>query len=89
MPGALWTEEKVPLSQLLRPFPQDGDLYLLSFPGNRDHHYALQLKAERPMSNGLYFLLAYNYSRETRGCIIGQGIKATAYARESTRIREG
>jgi hypothetical protein len=40
---------------------------MYGWPGNKDHYYALQMKAERPMANGLFFLIAYNYSRETHG----------------------
>ena len=29
-----------------------------------DHYYALQMKAERPMANGVTFLVAYNYNQE-------------------------
>ena len=67
MPGTLRTQPTVSARQLLRPYPQYGDLYMYGWPGNSDHYYALQLKAERPMANGLNFLLAYNYSRETHG----------------------
>jgi hypothetical protein len=67
MPGSLRTEETVALSQLLRPYPQYGDLWICGWPGLSDHYYALQMKAERPMGNGLFFLAAYNYSRETHG----------------------
>lgn len=64
MPGTLATEQTVPVSQLLRPYPQYGDLNLNAWPGSSDHYYALQLKAERRMGNGIGFLLAYNYNRE-------------------------
>jgi hypothetical protein len=64
IPGTLATERTVPVSQLLRPYPQYGDLNLNAWPGSSDHYYALQLKAERKMANGLGFLAAYNYNRE-------------------------
>jgi hypothetical protein len=67
MPGSLSRQQTVSVSQLLRPYPQYGDLYMYGWPGNKDHYYALQMKAERPMANGLFFLIAYNYSRETHG----------------------
>ncbi|HZT28401.1 MAG TPA: TonB-dependent receptor [Bryobacteraceae bacterium] len=67
MPGVLGRQETVSVSQLLKPYPQYGNLTILGWPGKSDHYYALQMKAERPMSNGLTFLTAYNYSRETHG----------------------
>jgi len=67
MPGVLRTQQTVPVSQLLRPYPQYGDLNVLGWPGTSDHYYALQLQAQRPMANGLNFLVAYNYSQEFHG----------------------
>lgn len=64
MPGTLRTQPTVSASQLLRPFPQYGDLNLYGYPGASDHYYALQMKAERPFSNGMTFLVAYNYNQE-------------------------
>jgi len=67
MPGVLRTQQTVSVSQLLRPYPQYGDLYVLGWPGTSDHYYALQLQAQRPMANGLNFLVAYNYNQEYHG----------------------
>ncbi|MFN7993658.1 MAG: TonB-dependent receptor [Bryobacteraceae bacterium] len=64
MPGTLRTQPTVAASQLLRPYPQYQDLNLYGWPGARDHYYALQLKAERPMAKGLNFIVAYNYNQE-------------------------
>jgi len=64
MPGTLRTEPTVTVAQLLRPYPQYGDLNLYGWPGARDHYYALQMQAQRPMANGLNFLVAYNYNQE-------------------------
>jgi hypothetical protein len=64
MPGTLATQPTVAVSQLLTPYPQYGALNLYGWPGARDHYYALQLKAERPMARGLTFLVAYNYNQE-------------------------
>ena len=58
------TQPTVAVSQLLRPYPQYGDLNLYGWPGARDHYYALQMKAERPMARGLTFVVAYNYNQE-------------------------
>ncbi len=65
MPGSLRTQETVSVSQLLRPYPQYGDLNVHGWPGQADHYYALQMKVERPMAQGLALLAAYNYSRES------------------------
>jgi hypothetical protein len=67
MPGTLRTQQTVSASQLLRPYPQYGDLNLYGWPGTSDHYYALQMKAERPMANGLTFLVGYNYNQEFHG----------------------
>jgi hypothetical protein len=50
MPGTLGTQPTVSVGQLLRPYPQYGDLNLYGWPGTSDHYYALQMKAERPMA---------------------------------------
>ncbi len=47
------------------PYPQYGSLTQYAWPGQRDHYQSLQMKAERPFTNGLTFLVAYNYSYET------------------------
>jgi hypothetical protein len=67
MPGSLGTQPTVPVSQLLRPYPQYGDLNVYGWPGTSDHYYALQMKAERPMADGLNMLVAYNYNHESHG----------------------
>jgi hypothetical protein len=65
VPGVLRTQETVPVRQLLRPYPQYGDLNISAAPGQVDHYYALQFKAERAMTNGLTFIFGYNFNRET------------------------
>jgi hypothetical protein len=67
MPGVLRTQDTVAVSQLLKPYPQYGDLNVYGWPGTSDHYYALQMKAERPMANGMTFLVAYNYNQEFHG----------------------
>lgn len=67
MPGTLRTQKTVSVRQLLRPYPQYGDLFVYGWPGISDHYYALQMKAERPMANGMTFLVAYNYNQEFHG----------------------
>ena len=64
MPGTLATQPNVTVGSLLKPYPQYGDLNVYGYPGARDHYYALQMKAERPMAAGLNFVVAYNYNQE-------------------------
>ncbi len=64
MPGSLRTQRTVAVNQLLRPYPQYGNLTVRGWPGGTDHYYGLALKAERPMSNGLVFMAGYNYNQE-------------------------
>ena len=65
MPGSLRTQPTVSVGQLLKPYPQYGNLNLYGWPGaTAITTMRLQMKAERPMSNGLTFLVAYNYNRE-------------------------
>ena len=64
MPGSLRTQPTVAVSQLLRPYPQYGDLNVLGWPGGTDHYYGLALKAQRPMGKGLAFMVGYNYNQE-------------------------
>ncbi len=66
MPGALRSSPTVPARQLLVPYPHYGALTEYGWPGGRDHYYALQLQAQRPMRHGLTFLVAYNYNQESR-----------------------
>jgi len=65
MPGSLRAQPTVPVAQLLRTYPQYQDLTISASPGQVDHYYSMQLKAERAMANGLTFLVGYNYARET------------------------
>jgi hypothetical protein len=62
MPGSLGTSSQVSLSQLLRPYPQYGDLNLWATPGNRDHYSGLAVSVTRPFAHGWTFLGTYNYS---------------------------
>jgi hypothetical protein len=64
MPGMLRTEQTVPLSQLLIPYPQYLGLTQMAWPGYSDHYYGLSLSANRPMFKGYTFMAAYNYSHE-------------------------
>ncbi len=64
-PGSLRYEQKVPLRQLLSPYPQYKDLRQLGEPGRKDRYYALQLQIQRPMANGLTFMFGYTYNRQS------------------------
>ncbi len=65
-PGNLRTQEQVTVRQLLRPYPQYGDLTERLTPDRYNRYYALQLKIERSFRNGLSLMLGYNYNREYR-----------------------
>lgn len=64
MPGQLRTQANVPVTQLLRQYPQYGDIQqrLTGQAGNR--YQALQISLQRPFVNGFNFVLGYNYNRE-------------------------
>jgi hypothetical protein len=64
MPGNLRNQETVTVAQLLRAYPQYGDLTISASPNQVDRYYSLQLKAERAFSDGLTMLVGYNYNRE-------------------------
>ena len=63
-PGQLRTRATVPVSELLRPYPQYGSMVetLRGALGNR--YQALQMQFQRPFSNGFNFVVGYNYNRE-------------------------
>ena len=65
MPGSLRNEPTVSVSQLLRPYPQYGDLTQYAWPGVSNHYYSLALQANRPMANGLTAVFAFNYARQS------------------------
>ncbi len=65
MPGQLRTQQNVAVSQLLRPYPQYGDIWEALIGGRGDHYKSLQISVRRPFTNGVNVILAYNYNRET------------------------
>ncbi len=67
MPGSLASQPTVAMSQLLKPYPQYGDLNMQLWPGAQDHFFSYQFKAERPMTAGLNLIVAYSYNHETLG----------------------
>jgi hypothetical protein len=64
MPGQLRTQAQVPISQMLRLYPQYSDIQqrLTGLAGNR--YQALQISVQRPFVNGFNLVLGYNYNRE-------------------------
>ena len=64
MPGQLRTQANVPITQLLRQYPQYGDIQqrLTGLASNR--YQALQIQVQRPFVNGFNLVLGYNYNRE-------------------------
>ena len=64
MPGQLRTQANVPISQLLRQYPQYGDIQQRLTGQGRNRYQALQISVQRPFVNGFNFLVGYNYNRE-------------------------
>ncbi|HUQ94245.1 MAG TPA: TonB-dependent receptor [Bryobacteraceae bacterium] len=67
MPGQLRGQATVPLSTLLRPYPQYGDLTETFMPGVDNRYKALQLRVQRRFASGYSIVWGYNYNRETTG----------------------
>lgn len=65
MPGNLRNQETVSVGQLLRPYPQYGDLTISASPGQKDRYYSWQFRTERPFDNGVTLTVGYAYNRET------------------------
>jgi len=64
MPGQLRTQQNVSVSQLIRPYPQYGDIWESLIGGRSDHYKSLQISVRRPFANGFNLVFGYNYSRE-------------------------
>jgi hypothetical protein len=63
-PGGLRRQATVPVSQLLRPYPQYGDILQTSTDLGKYRYQSLQFRVQRPFLNGFSFLVAYAYNRE-------------------------
>lgn len=50
-------------AQLLRPFPQFSDVIMLGASGGNSFYNALTVKAQKRLSKGFSFLLAYTFSK--------------------------
>lgn len=64
MPGQLRTQRTVAVRELLRPYPQYGDLNERLIGGIRGRYRALQLQFTRPFVNGFNLIVGYAYNRE-------------------------
>ncbi|MDZ4799635.1 MAG: carboxypeptidase-like regulatory domain-containing protein [Bryobacteraceae bacterium] len=64
MPGQLRTQANVPVTQLLRQYPQYGDIQQRLTGQARNRYEALQMSLQRPFVNGFNLVLGYNYNRE-------------------------
>jgi len=63
-PGPLRYQQTVPLGQLMRPYPQFGNLQQDYTSGLSYRYQALQFDFHRPFRNGLSLFFAYNYHYE-------------------------
>jgi outer membrane receptor protein involved in Fe transport len=63
-PGALRRQSTVAVSQLLRPYPQYGNVTQTSTDLARYRYQSLQIRLQRPFLKGYSFLLSYAYNRE-------------------------
>lgn len=66
MPGNLRTRQTVAVRDLLRQYPQYGDLNSRLAEGWGSTYYAFQLKLDRRFANGLSGTIGYNYNQEAR-----------------------
>lgn len=66
MPGNLRNRPNVTVGELLRPYPQYGDLNERLATGRSNRYGALQIKVERPFANGFSMTMGYNYNHESR-----------------------
>lgn len=64
MPGQLRTQRNIALRELLRPYPQYGELRETLRGGLANRYRALQMQFQRPFVNGFNFVIGYNYNRE-------------------------
>jgi hypothetical protein len=60
-PGALRRQATISTSQLLRPYPQYGDIIQTDTDLRKARYQSLQLRLQRPFANGLSFLLTYAF----------------------------
>jgi hypothetical protein len=63
MPGQLRTQATVTVNDLLRPYPQYGQIRQALTPGSDSRYHSLQLQLQRPFVNGFNMLFGYNFNR--------------------------
>jgi hypothetical protein len=64
MPGQLRTQANIAVRELLRPYPQYGDLFERLHAGAENRYRSLQMQFQRPFTNGFNLVVGYNYNRE-------------------------
>ncbi|MGH9720533.1 MAG: TonB-dependent receptor domain-containing protein [Bryobacteraceae bacterium] len=64
MPGTLRTQQNIAIRELLRPYPQYGDLLEGTRGGITNRYRALQMQFQRPFANGFNMVVGYGYNRE-------------------------
>jgi hypothetical protein len=67
MPGQLRGQATVPLSSLLKPYPQYGALTQTFMPGVENRYKAVQLRVQRRFAQGYSLVWGYNFNRESTG----------------------
>lgn len=64
-PGALRSQRTVPITSLMKPYPQYGNINVTEGqPGGSMRYQSIQIKAQKNFSNGYSFLAGYNYHRQ-------------------------
>ena len=64
MPGQLRTQPNIAVNQLLRPYPQYGDLVERTIGGIGNRYRSLQMQFIRPFAAGFNLVAGYNFNRE-------------------------
>lgn len=72
MPGQLRGQATVPLSTLLKPYPQYGALTQAFMPGVDNRYKAIQLRVQRRFAQGYSLVWGYNYNRESTGAFFNE-----------------
>ena len=63
-PGALRRQARVSIASLLKPYPQYGDILQTSTDVGKFQYRSLQIRLQRPIRQGISFLLSYAYNIE-------------------------
>jgi len=62
-PGALRNQPKISAAQLVRPYPQYGDISQTQTDVGKFRQQTFQIRLQRPFQNGFSFMLSYAYVR--------------------------